>query len=453
VSKQWTKLSTPICRSRYVRLNFRFFKAKIGPDEEEVQVLDSRSFYSIFRSSDDLPWSYCTLRPWTRDSPHAPSYDLTRNEILQFVRAFGSHIRKIELGGDDSQIIMKIISSIPNVEEVNLTCDEEDMDAPVRVAVPVGRNFQLHRLKRICSVEIYGEAELNFLETLLNSAASPLDYVSLDLCGGEGVHEKKLYENSKIPLLLKGAVSISLRFSIKFRYAVRILSACAFNKLCISKLDVDFGGAGKRNEHTAVIGLFEDALQNLSTHLRKLRCRLSRPAESPALVRLPHLPVLKQLELEEYPSGRMYPGMSIHILHPFTTNQFPVLERIVIGPIFDPRRLFESACLDSVTQLTTKGTLHSMRSVEIDRVFPNLKTLHGCEVDGSDLEYIFTYITRLVHLGVEIDLKKEDHDLNVILSGISDPDHANYKWVPQQIEEYRAAHPRPSLLSMTCKFV
>jgi len=176
-----------------------------------------------------------------------------------------------------------------------------------------------------------------------------------------------------------------------------MLSACVFNKLCISKLDVDFGGAGNRNEHTLVIRLFEDALQNLSPHLRKLRCRLSRPAESPTLVRLPHLPVLEQLKLEEYPSGRMYPDMGNHILHPFTTNQFPVLELIVIGLIGDPAPLFESAYFDSVTQLIHKGlSMRSMRSIEMDRAFPNLKTLHRCEVDGSNLEYIFTHMTRSV---------------------------------------------------------
>jgi len=339
---------------------------------------------------------------------------------------------------------MEIISAIPNVEEVDFEFDEYDNDVIDRDAAPVGRNISLHRLRRICNFGIYGEAELNFLETLVTGAAAPLDYVSLAV---RDVRAAKLFEG--YAPLLKGVVSISMRLFTNFRVTARILSVCASNKLCISKLDVNFYGVNP-NERTEAIQLFAEALQHLSTHLKKLSYSVRVSPEFTALVRLPDLPVLKQLKLGQYG----FSPVETQCLYPFTTNQFPVLERIKIVHSNDLRPLFESAVFNSVTQLIHKGIVDEsfMRPVDWNRTLPNLKNLHGCKVDGRDLEYIFAHMTHLVHLSVKVDMNGGDGDLNAILSGIFDPDRVYHEWDAQQISEYRATHSRPALLAMTCKF-
>jgi len=151
-----------------------------------------------------------------------------------------------------------------------------------------------------------------------------------------------------------------------------------------------------------------------------------------ARLTIPSLPALKCIKMIDDSRCSERFRVPLVLIEPFTSNQFPGLEKVEIFTISDKFKLFNSVQFRSVREfvLHTRNFILKFRTTNWSRIFPNLKKLR-CDVSQDDLLYILNKMRKLEVLDLTINFFRYDQtqrkfelcndgpDLNSVLTGLT----------------------------------
>jgi len=411
VSKEWNSSVSSICRHR--RLHFRF------PSQESLE-----KFRKTFQNSQTLPWSsYSFIR-----SGIAVFMDYTRDIpiILKFISMFGQLVTQVEVEGYNFQFLLDLLQWTPNIESILFKGLEEKKEkVDINFHPPATDNFS--HLKSFLHFEINGSTSFQVFD-FITTRSPLLNEISLTV-GSQGAKY-----TTQISTLIDRIPSISLR--------IQELPPAAYTPFSVHNLRVQelWLAVPSPTDTKEFYAPLEQFLHHVSPYLKKFIINHDRNYKEHVIssyLKIPPLPVLTFLKVEDgapCPGGGELSPPLLFIKSPFTTKQFPVLEKFHISSLGGTVSQFTSASFPTVRELDVTKPRCATHFLQNDwaSIFPNLRKLN-CQVNENGLYYIFREMRRLEELTVKINLKvynpetqnfvlPEESDINSILSGYEDPD-------------------------------
>jgi len=278
VSKQWTSISSALCRQRNLRLD-----VMVGTDEISDGIFD------VFLNLNELPWSSCILYLASTKTSLDPT-------ILKFLSVFGIHILELQLAHGNCRILPDLLLSTPNLKRLDIQIPFYSQQNPDS-SISYGSYGHLCQLK---SLKMHLEPEnVDFLQHVLTSSGCPLEYikVKLEYCSSTDVESTlrvaSLIADAGIPL------SLSLLFDLSEH---NVFNTMIQKKILIRKLHVELNDCDERVADADFFGPLENFLSSCP-HLDKLRFSCSNMYSLgefplPARLRIPRLPSLKCLTID-----------------------------------------------------------------------------------------------------------------------------------------------------------
>jgi len=166
VNREWKSTSSALCRQRNVKL-----KGSIGNQKDLEEI------FAVFRDLKELPWSSCVL--------HSLSDKTTLEPVIQnFLLVFGLHLFDLELEEGNYKILPHLLSTTPNLKRLNTSAipsiTEEELNPATPNLMNSYGNVNLRKLKRLV-IEVNGQESVHFLQFVLTSSGSRLEYLILSL--------------------------------------------------------------------------------------------------------------------------------------------------------------------------------------------------------------------------------------------------------------------------------
>jgi len=384
---------------------------------------DLGDIFAVFRDLKELPWSSCVLHSLRDKTTLVPA-------IQNFFLVFGIHLLELELEGN-YKILPHLLSTTPNLKRLDASkvfygtnlipsTTEGELNPASLIPDPTNSygNLNLRKLKRL-RIEVNGQESVSFLQLLLTSSGSRLEYISVslgNLCTENALSLASLIAKANIPY-----VSLSLTLNPIFNSLIE-------KKIIIRELTltVYLDATWTTGLLQDSFGLVEKLLSCCCPLLEKLdiRCDNLDYIEFPLPTRLilPALPSLMCLTLscDDSPDEQgnfRFPAEEapVDYFHPFHTSQFPLLEKVVLkmgnpdrGDDFAP--LFNFSHFDNVKMLVIE---HYFGRREWARIFPYLKSLDANVEDEDGFQEILSTMTGVEDLTMH--MSGALGDVNLIL--------------------------------------
>jgi len=399
VSRRWRANASSACRRRHFILRLR---------QLFLPGIWERMFLTFQHELTDIPWSACTLT-LLKEEPEKLNYgdSFPISQVKRFTREFGHHMRKLTIYGNHEEAIMSILRGMPNLER---------LESPLWQKV-FYENHKTHlsRLKAL-KVSFYGDRELDFIESVVRNAPHlKYIYVTIQILRPESWSDGSYTERARrlasliayVPFihLIYGTTSPCYGTSVNMFSALTVkgFKLRVLNLKMPSPIDKDLG----------FYHPLEAFLVHVAEYLEKLTLTDDQINNKRYVARLqiPTLSKLKILNLRQFqPCDSQFT-----ILREFSTNQFPVLEEIMVDRSCKKRFMdaFNSASFPSVRKLKVDNAGHfpnyGLKYISnLSRSFPNLREFEVKGARNEDVMGICMHIRNLEHL--HLQFTREDND-------------------------------------------
>jgi len=418
VNKQWNSVASAVCRHRLVK--FKLVSSKHSRDSLNM-------YCSYFNNSQNLPWSSCRFAGNEPFSSGYRNFCLSESaRISMFVKMFGRFLRKLIVKEYDIQLLLDLLQWTPNLQILSFTEPLEEL-----TEMNINRNIykavkdNLRNLKTLF-FEISGIISFKLFDLILTHIPR-LERLWLQM-GSNGIvfAEQTSSLIQRIPTLSLNFQTIETPAAISYFTAKNLRPTSAALQI--------FSPSPPYN--TEFYKPLQEFLDIVSLYLETLTIGSNRYKENtyPRLT-IPSLPALKCIKIIDGPRYSNQFRVPLVLIEPFTSNQFPGLEKVEIVTLSEKFTPFNSVNFRSVREfvLHTRNSIPKFRMTNWSRIFPNLKKLK-CDVSRDDLFYILNKMRKLEALDLTImflrydqtqrkyELCNDGPDLNSVLTWFSDPD-------------------------------